>query len=112
MRGEFYNASDLDQGIHRELSPGVTTRIFVGEQAMFSLVVLAPNACGRIHSHPQEQWGLVLEGTGVRIQDGDEIAVHAGDFWRTPGGVPHGFRAGVKGARLLDVFSPPRDEYA
>ena len=54
---------------------------------------------------------MLLEGVAVRIQDGEESAVKAGDFWRTPGGVPHGLRAGPQGARVLDIFSPPRDEY-
>jgi len=47
----------------------------------------------------------------VRSQDGAEHAVTAGDFWHTPGGVAHGFRAGPAGALVLDVFSPPREEY-
>ena len=107
----FFNLDDTTQGILRELAPGLTTRIFVGDQAMLSVVTIEPNAEGQVHSHRQEQWGVLLEGDAVRIQDGEEIAVKAGDFWRTPGGVPHGLRAGPQGARVLDIFSPPRDEY-
>ena len=110
-RQEFFNLNDKSQGIQRELGPGLNTRIFVGDQAMLSVVELEPNAVGKIHNHPQEQWGVMLEGDGVRIQDGEEIPVKAGDFWRTPGDVTHGIRAGPQGARVLDVFSPPRDEY-
>ena len=54
---------------------------------------------------------MLLEGSGVRIQDGDEHPVAVGDFWRTPGGVSHAFRAGPDGAKVLDVFSLPREEY-
>ena len=53
----------------------------------------------------------MLEGSGVRVQDGREIAVGPGDFWRTPGNVPHTLRAGREGATVLDIFSPPRAEY-
>ena len=35
----------------------------------------------------------------------------AGDFWRTPGGVVHGLRAGPEGCRVLDIFAPPREAY-
>ncbi|MDJ0968473.1 MAG: cupin domain-containing protein [Kiloniellales bacterium] len=108
---DFFNLDDTAQGILRELAPGLTARIFVGDQAMLSVVTIEPNAEGQVHSHPQEQWGVLLEGDAVRIQDGEEIPVKAGDFWRTPGGVPHGLRAGPQGARVLDIFSPPRDEY-
>ena len=97
----FYNLDDLSQGIPRELAPGLNTRIFVGDQAMLSVVRMDPGAEGSIHSHPEEQWGVMLEGDGVRIQDGKEYAVKAGDFWCTPGGAIHGFRAGPNGAKVL-----------
>ena len=108
---EFHNLHDETQGIQRELGPGLATRIFVGDHSMLSVVTLAPTAEGKVHSHPQEQWGVLLEGSAVRIEGGEEIPVTAGDFWRTPGNVPHGIRAGAEGAKVLDVFSPPREEY-
>ena len=95
----------------RELAPGLTTRIFAGEHAMLSVVTIAPNAEGVMHSHPEEQWGVLLEGSAIRFQGGEEIAVKQGDFWRTPGNVPHTMRAGAEGCRVLDIFSPPRAEY-
>ncbi len=107
----FFNLNNLEQGIQRQLTDGITTRIFPGDQAMLSVVTLAPNASGTVHSHDEEQWGVMLEGEAVRIQDGEEISVQKGDFWRTPGGVPHSVRAGPQGARILDVFSPPREVY-
>jgi quercetin dioxygenase-like cupin family protein len=108
---EFHNLDDTSDGLFRELAPGVTTRIFSGEQAMLSIVSMAPNAQGMLHHHPEEQWGVLLEGSAIRVQDGEEIPVKKGDFWRTPGNVPHTMRAGPEGARVLDVFSPPRPEY-
>jgi quercetin dioxygenase-like cupin family protein len=100
-----------DQGIRRTLAEGITTRIFCGDQAMLSVVRIEPHRQGKIHSHPEEQWGFLLEGACVRIQDGVEVAMTAGDFWYTPGGAEHGIRTHAEGATVLDVFSPPRDEY-
>jgi quercetin dioxygenase-like cupin family protein len=108
---EFHNLDDATAGIQRELAPGVNTRIFTGDQAMLSIVTLAPHAEGTMHHHPQEQWGVMLEGSAIRVQGGEEIPVKKGDFWRTPGNVPHTIRAGAEGAKVLDVFSPPREEY-
>lgn len=108
---EIFNLEDASQGIFRELAQGISTRIFVGDNAMLSIVTLLPNANGTIHSHPEEQWGVLLEGSAVRVQGEKEFAVKAGDFWRTPSGVPHTMRAGDSGARVLDIFSPPRKEY-
>ena len=107
----FFNLHDLSQGISRRLADGLETRIFPGDNVMLSVVRAAPNTSSEIHSHPQEQWGVLLEGSGLRIQDGVEHAVKAGDFWQTPSDVPHSFQAGPDGAVVLDVFSPPRDEY-
>ena len=108
---EFHTVDDPSDGLFRELAPGLTTRIFAGEHAMLSVVTLAPNSEGVMHHHPEEQWGLLLEGTAIRYQGGEEIQVKKGDFWRTPGNVPHTMRAGPQGARVLDIFSPPRAEY-
>lgn len=35
---------------------------------------------GHEHAHPQEPWGVCLEGEWIRIQDGVEHHVKAGDF--------------------------------
>jgi quercetin dioxygenase-like cupin family protein len=111
QRDEFHNLDNPEDGLLRELAPGILAHIFSGEQAMLSVVALAPNAQGTLHHHPQEQWGVLLEGSGVRTQGDEEFPVKKGDFWRTPGNVPHTLRAGPEGARVLDIFSPPRPEY-
>lgn len=108
---EYFNLHDLTQGIARELAPGLNTRVFPGEQAMLSVVTIAPHAQGSIHSHPEEQWGVLLEGSAVRIDEGVETSVVKGDFWRTPGNAVHGMRAGPDGCVVLDVFAPPREAY-
>ena len=107
----FFNIHDLSRGIQRKLTEGVSTRIFPGEQAMLSVVSIEPNARGTIHSHPEEQWGVMLEGSGIRIQGGERIEIKKGDFWLTPGNVDHGIEAGENGAKVMDIFSPPRDQY-
>lgn len=78
---------------------------------MLSIVDVEPHAEGTLHQHPEEQWGVQLEGTSTRNQGGEDIAVKKGDFWRTPGNVPHSLRAGPEGCRVLDIFSPPRGDY-
>lgn len=108
---EFHNLDDTESGVLRQLAEGLTARIFPGEQAMISIVDAAPNSQGTSHHHPEEQWGVLLEGSAVRVQDGEEIPVKKGDFWRTPGNVPHTLRAGPEGCRVLDIFAPPRAEY-
>ena len=112
QKTNFFNIDNMDQGISRELADGVTARIFPGEQAMVSVVRVAPNARTSSHSHAQEQWGLLLSGSAMRIQGGEEITVGPGDFWVTPGHVEHCLVAGPEGAVALDIFAPPRPDYA
>jgi len=106
-----FNLNDASLGIPRTLAEGITTRIFPGQNVMLSVVDVAPHAEGTPHSHPEEQWGVLLKGECVRVQGGQEIAMKAGDFWCTPGGVEHTVRTGATGATILDIFSPPRAEY-
>ena len=111
QKKEFHTLDNPHDGLFRELALGLTTRIFAGEHAMLSVVTLAPNAEGVMHHHPEEQWGVLLDGSAVRKQGGEALQVKKGDFWRTPGNVPHTMRAGPDGARVLDIFSPPRPAY-
>ena len=98
-------------GIVRQLAPGVTARVFPGVHAMLSVVTLEPHASSPVHAHPNEQWGVCLEGEWIRVQDGVEHHVRAGDFWQTPPNVPHGGRTLDRRCVVLDIFAPPREEY-
>jgi quercetin dioxygenase-like cupin family protein len=98
-------------GLVRELAQGITARIFPGINVMLSVVTLGPHAVSPVHSHPNEQWGVCLEGEWIRIQDGIEHHVTAGDFWQTLPNVLHGGRTLDKPCVVLDIFAPPREEY-
>ena len=78
---------------------------------MLSFVRIEPHSVGVIHSHPEEQWGILLEGACIRIQGDEEVPVTTGDFWQTPSDVTHGIRTASVGALVVDIFSPPRPEY-
>ena len=106
-----YNLNGDNRGIIRNLAPGIEATIFPGENVMLSVVRIEPNSQGTVHAHPQEQWGVLLEGKCTRIQDGEAIDCVAGDFWQTPGGVMHGITTNDSSALVLDIFSPPREEY-
>lgn len=106
-----HNFRSGDSGTHRRLADGLNARILAGENSMLSIVTIDPHSSGELHSHPEEQWGLCLEGECIRIQAGEEYHATAGDFWHTPGGTEHAIETGEAGALVLDVFAPPRPEY-
>ena len=111
MHACFFNLDNLENGIDRNLAPGIDTTIYCGDQAMISVVRFEPNSKGSVHSHPEEQWGICQSGSGIRIHGDERIPVSAGDFWVTPGDVPHGMEAGEYGMKVIDVFAPPRGDY-
>ena len=111
-RDWIFHLIDDDRALVRRLSRGVSARILFSERVMLSLVQLDADSEAPIHSHQEEQWGMVLEGSCVRIQGGEQTIVAQGDCWYTPGGVSHGIRADRGRAVILDIFSPPRSDYA
>lgn len=97
----------------RELSPRVNTRLVWGDRLMLSYVTILPeNPIPPLHSHPHEQMGLVLEGE-ISLTIGQETRrLKKGDAFLVPPNVPHGLASpNEKEAVVLDVFSPPREEF-
>ncbi len=97
----------------RELSPKVTSQIVWGERITLSYVSIEPNnPIPPLHKHPHEQMGMVLEGE-VGLTIGEETRIlKKGDAFLIPPNVPHGLSApSKKPARVLDIFSPPREDF-
>ncbi|HEX4130731.1 MAG TPA: cupin domain-containing protein [Pirellulales bacterium] len=106
---QFY--VDKSQCNHRRPFPGVQMFTACGEKMTLSIVEMEPAAEIPSHSHPHEQVGMMLEGSG-QFDIGDQSRlVKAGEMWRIPGGTPHRIVAGDKGLRALDVFHPIREDY-
>src|SRR5437762_1643815 len=61
-----------------------------------------------LHRHPQEQITLVQEGDLEFSADGRSQRLSQGDWSVVAGGVEHGIRAGMRGARFLAVLVPRR----
>ena len=95
-----------------ELAPGATARAVFGEAAMLNLVELAPGSLIARHSHPHEQLGVILRGSMTLNVEGAEHVLEEMDAYALPGGVEHEGIAGPRGALVLDVFHPVREDYA
>lgn len=95
-----------------EMLPGVRRRtLAAGERAMICEISLDPGAMVPTHSHPHEQVGTVLKGAIRMVIGGEERICRAGDAYVVPPDVEHLGQALDEGAVVLDVFSPPREEY-
>jgi len=102
---------DPDKREAREVFPGMYIRTFWGDNMLLSIVDIAPHSEVPTHSHPHEQAGTVLTGELEMTIDGESRLLTAGDTYIISGGVEHSAKSGAVSCRVLDVFSPVRDEY-
>ncbi len=94
-----------------ELAAGVSGQPLFGEDAMLNLIRFEPGAEVPLHSHPHEQLGFVLRGLQVLILAGVEHPLGAREGYVLPAGLEHAARGGPKGATVIDVFQPVREDY-
>jgi len=78
---------------------------------MLALFEFEPDTELPVHSHPHEQVGYVLAGS-LQIGAGDATCrLGPGDVYVAPPNAPHAAVSGPDGATVLDVFSPPREDF-
>ena len=103
---------DVRTIVPRQVWDGITARAVHGERLTLAVVELEPGAIAEEHSHEHEQLGLVLRGS-LRFRIGaEERELGPGETWEIPSNAPHRAEAGPDGATVLDVFAPPRSEWA
>jgi quercetin dioxygenase-like cupin family protein len=95
-----------------ELATGVSGQPLFGAGAMLNLIRLDPGATVPLHSHPHGQLRIVLEGMQALVVDVVAHEVGPLEAYALPGGVEHSAYCGPKGALVLDVFTPVREDYA
>ena len=94
-----------------ELFPQINSGLVAGQQMMLSFLDMAEGCEVPAHSHPHEQAGLVLAGR-FRFRIGaEERVVGPGDAFLIPPHVVHEGVVEVGPAKILDIFSPPREDY-
>lgn len=103
---------DLSQCRPIEPVPGCRMRTPFGERLMLSYLEMDEGAEVPLHSHPHEQGGILLSGR-LRLTIGEETReVTVGAMFLIPPNVPHRAVAVGGPVRVLDVFSPVREDYA
>jgi quercetin dioxygenase-like cupin family protein len=95
---------------------GLRTRILTGlqegDRMMMVLSYTEPGATVPLHTHPNDQFGMVYSGRALLRIGGEEREVRQGDFYRIPAEVPHGDTAlGDEPFVMLDIFHPVRETF-
>jgi quercetin dioxygenase-like cupin family protein len=94
-----------------EICPGITRRTIAHGKTMYQMIAtLAAGSLMPEHHHAQEQIVHILEGKMRLIVDGVPHELSPGDSFYLASNVPHGVET-VLETRVLDTFSPPRDDY-
>ena len=94
-----------------ELFPKAFSGIVAGKGIMLSFLDLQSGCEIPEHSHPHEQAGLVLQGS-FRFRIGSEERLTGpGDAFIVPPDVVHSGEVVEGPVRIVDIFSPPREDY-
>ena len=94
-----------------ELTTGVKAHIVSAEKITLSFATAEPDAVLPPHRHENEQMLIVLDGAMDLIIEGKHYQVEKGDVIVLPSNTEHGAYFKDKGARVIDVFSPPRQDF-
>lgn len=94
-----------------ELVPGSFSHLVWGDKVMVSFLTMTAGSVFEIHKHPHEQIMIVTEGYCDEIVDGVKHRVEKGDVIVIPSNVMHGAVIGDVDCKVIDIFSPVRDDY-
>jgi len=104
--------ADLDSLSALHVWDGVAGRVVEGERVTLAVIELDPDSVVPEHRHENEQVGILVAGL-LEFRIGDETRrVEPGGTWCIPGDVPHEVRVGAQGAVVVEVFAPPRADWA
>ena len=63
------------------------------------------------HSHPHEQVSYVVSGEIIFFLDGKSTRLGPGDMFMVPSNVPHSVQLLTEHVRLVDAFTPIREDF-
>jgi len=63
------------------------------------------------HAHPHEQVSYVAEGKIIFVVEGQQTRLKAGDVFLVPSGKPHSIQQLTAHVRLVDCFTPIREDF-
>lgn len=94
-----------------ELDRGSLSHLVFGKNAMISFLTMKANSVFELHSHPEEQLMIVIEGFCDEVIENKMYRVSKGDVIYLPSGIKHGAFIREIDCKAIDIFSPPRKDY-
>jgi quercetin dioxygenase-like cupin family protein len=100
----------LDNIKGRELVPGFISKLVHGENSTLSIVEIEKGCTMPVHQHPHEQVTYITDGELEMTIGGELYLFTSGMVHVIPPNTPHGAFARTA-VRVIDFFSPARDDY-
>lgn len=94
-----------------DLVPGIQSHIVSADRIMLSFLTAQPNSVMHNHHHEAEQLMVVLDGALDLVIEGKLHHMEKGDVVILPSNVEHGAYVSDKGCTVIDIFSPPRQDF-
>ena len=104
-----YNQTDI-----RILRDGVERRLGFTDNLMLAVIDFYDGPTTQPdppHSHPHEQISYVAIGEILFIIDGESTRLEPGDMFLVPPGKPHSIQQLTDHVRLVDCFTPVREDF-
>ena len=94
----------------REIFPGYISRLIHTPNNTINFLDVEAGGPVPLHQHPHHQCSFLLEGSFEMTVGEETQLLTPGTFAVIPSNVPHGGRA-ITNCKLLDIFSPVREDY-
>jgi quercetin dioxygenase-like cupin family protein len=93
------------------VNESITRQMIYGDRLMVCRLTLAANTVTPVHTHVHEQITLVERGRADFFVEGQRRTAKAGDVLLFPSGIQHGATMLDEEVVLIDIFSPPREDF-
>ncbi len=94
----------------KQIIEGISGKYIHGDQTTFGIVEVKKGSLLPLHHHHHEQITFILEGELEMTIGGETMTLKPGNFHVIPSNVPHSAVAHMD-CKLIDVFSPVREDY-
>jgi quercetin dioxygenase-like cupin family protein len=94
----------------KQIIEGISGKYIHGDQTTFGVVEVKKGSLLPLHHHHHEQITYILEGELEMTIGGETMTLKPGNFHVIPSNTPHSAVAHMD-CKLIDVFSPVREDY-
>ena len=94
-----------------QLVPGSNSHLIFGERITVSFLTMSANSYFPAHHHEAEQIMIVLDGYADEIVEGKLYPLEKRDVIMLPSNIEHGAYLRGVDCRVIDIFSPPREDF-